>query len=149
MHQQMSKSAKINQLATVADGAAATTDINSASVDNSGFEGVLFLVAFGAITAGAVTSIKLQQSDDDGASDGWSDIADSAQTIADSDDNKTFYIDLYRPQKRYTRMVVDRGTQNAVVGAINAFQYPCHKQPTTHGTSVSGETHVAPAEGTA
>ena len=47
------------------------------------------------------------------------------------------------------RLVVDRGTQNAVVASANYIQYNARKQPTSHGTGVTGETHVSPGEGTA
>ena len=77
------------------------------------------------------------------------DLEGTAQTIADDDDDETFYIDLYRPRERYVRVVVDRATQNAVVASAEYIQYGPRKKPITHGTGVSGETHASPAEGTA
>ena len=144
----MSKCCKITPAIAPADGVAATTDINGAILDMQGFDGVLMIATFGAITAGAVTSIKAQQ---DTASGGgtMADLAGTAQTIADSDDEKVFYIDLYRPQERYVRLVVDRATQNAVVASAEYIQYMASDMPVTHGTNVSGETHISPAEGTA
>jgi len=144
----LSKETKISQVITPTAGAAGTSDINSSIIDMSGFEGVLFAVTFGAITGGAVTSIKVQQ----GAASDMSDAADlegSAQTIADTDDEKVFYVDVARPLERYVRLVVDRGTANAVVSSAIAVQYSPRNQPTSHGSGVSGETHVSPAEGTA
>lgn len=146
--QNASKEMKITQAITVTNGAAGTTDIAGVTLDMEGFEGVLMVITFGAITAGAVTSIKAQQ----GAASNLSDAADlegTSQTIADTDDEKTFYIDLVRPRERYVRLYVDRGTQNAVVASATYYQYGARKQPTTHGSNVSGETHVSPAEGTA
>ena len=104
----LSENVKISQAITVTDGAAGTTDINGATLDMSGHGCVLMAVTFGAIVFGAVTSIKAQQ----GAASDMSDAADlagSAQTIADDDDEKTFYIEIVRPTKRYVRLVVDRG----------------------------------------
>lgn len=144
----LSKNVKITQAITPTAGGAGTTDINGATLDMAGFEGVLMVVTFGAITAGAVTSIKAQQGNQSDLSDA-ADLAGTAQAIADTDDDKVFYIDLYRPEKRYVRLVVDRGTQNAVVASAEYIQYGAHKKPPTHGTGVSGETHVSPAEGTA
>jgi hypothetical protein len=144
----LSKQVKITQAITPTAGAAATSDINGATLDMAGFEGVLIEVVFGDITAGAVTSIKAQQ----GAASNLSDAADLAgtgQTVADTDDGDTFYIDLYRPTERYVRVVVDRGTQNAVVASATYFQYGAHDQPVSHGTTVNGELHVSPDEGTA
>lgn len=148
MHTNMFANCKVSQAVTPTAGAAGTSDINGATLDMEGFEGVLMIVTMGAITAGAVTSIKAQQ----GAASNLSDAADllgTAQTIADTDDEKVFLIDLFRPQERYVRLVVDRGTQNAVVASAEYIQYGARKAPVTHGTGVAGELHVAPAEGTA
>jgi len=146
---ELAKEGKISIAITSAAGVAATTDINGATLDMLGFERVLMIVSFGVITGSAVTSIKVQQ----GAASDLSDAADlvgTGQTIADSDDEKTFYIDLIKPRERYVRLVVDRGTQNAVVASATYIQYAAtRKAPTTHGTGVAGETHVSPAEGTA
>lgn len=142
------KRTKMTPAITPTAGAAGTSDINGATLDMSGYEGVLMIVTFGAITASAVTSIKAQQGAASDLSDA-ADLAGTAQTIADTDDDKVFYIDLYRPRERYVRLVVDRGTQNAVVASAEYVQYGAKKAPPTQGTNVSGETHVSPAEGTA
>jgi len=144
----LSKNTKISIAVTPTNGAAGTADIEGVTLDMQGFAGVLMVVAFGAITSGAATSIKAQQ----GAASNMSDAADltgTAQTIADTDDDKTFYIDLYQPLERYVRLYVDRGTQNAVVASATYVQYGTREAPTSHGTNVSGELHVSPAEGTA
>lgn len=129
--------------------AAGTTDIITDTVDMADFDGICWLVPFGTITGGAVTSIKAQQ----GAASNLSDAADllgTAVTVADTESDKTFYLDLYKPQERYVRAIVDRGSQNAVVHAILAVLYKGSKLPVSHGTGISGgELHVSPAEGTA
>lgn len=147
----LSKNDKISIAITPTEGVAGTADINGAILDMQGFEGVLMAVTFGAITGSAVTSIKAQQGAASNLSDA-ADLAGTAQTIADDDDDQTFYIDLFRPTERYVRLVVDRGTQNAVVASATYIQYgiqSARKAPVTHGTNVSGELHVSPAEGTA
>lgn len=140
---------KITQAIAPAAGVAGTSAINGATLDMTGFEGVLMVVTFGAITAGAVTSIKAQQ----GAASNLSDVADllgTGQTIADTDDEKTFYINIHRPAERYVRLAVSRATQNAVVASAEYFQYGARTLPVpSHGTNVSGEKHVSPTEGTA
>lgn len=139
---------KISSAVTPTDGAAGTDDIEGTTLDMSGFDGVLMLVRMGAITTNAVTSIKAQQ----GAASDLSDAADltgSSQTIADSADEKTFYIDLFRPQERYVRLYVDRGTQNAVVSSAHYIQYHARNKPTSQGSNVSGESFVSVGEGTA
>lgn len=144
----LSKNTKISTAITPTAGAAGTTDINGSILDMQNFDGVLATVRMGAITASAVTSIKMQQGDESDLSDA-ADLEGTGQSIADDDDDETFYIDLFKPTKRYVRLVVDRGTANAVVAAANYIQYGPRKAPTSHGTGVSGETHVSPDEGTA
>lgn len=144
----LSKEAKITIAITPTAGAAGTDDINGATLDMEGYDGVLAVVSFGAITAGAVTSIKMQQDTASGMGTA-ADLAGTGQTIADTDDGKTFYIDLAKPKERYVRLVVDRGTQNAVVSSATYIQYGSRVKPVTHGTNVAGELHVSPAEGTA
>lgn len=131
--------------------AAGTTDIESAGVDMSDWEGVMLFTTVGTITSGAVTSWKVQQSDDDGVTDAYSDLEGTGITIADDDDGQTFGTDLYRPKKRYVRAYIDRGTQNAVVGEIYALRYNGLRLPATNtvADTLTLELHVSPAEGTA
>lgn len=129
--------------------AAGTTDVNSTGVDMSGFSAVAFLVALGTLTATAVTSIKLQQSDDDGSADAYSDLEGSAITVADDDDNQIFVAEVVRPGKKYVRCVVDRGTANAVIDSIVAIQHQARSVPTTQPATTTVESSVSPAEGTA
>lgn len=144
----LSKQVKLQRVENAA--AAGTTDLTSDWVDTQGFEGVMFVAAFGTITAGAVTTIKAQQA---AASDGTgaADLEGTSITVADDDDNQIAAIDIFRPQERYVALVVDRGTQNAVVDGVIAILYGPRELPTTHDTAtvVSVETHVSPAEGTA
>ena len=142
-----SSNQKISSAVTIAAGAAGATNINGTILDMADFEGVLVIVQTGPIVAGAVTSIKMQQDSASGMG-GAQDLLGSGQTIADTDDNKTFYIDFHRPQKRYVRLVVLRATQNATVSATYQ-QYGFRKPPVTHGSGVSGETLLSSAEGTA
>lgn len=130
--------------------AAGTTDQNSTEVDMQGWDGVLFIAAFGALTATQVTQIKAQQD----AVTGMGSAADLAGTLvgplADGDGNKCLALDVYRPQERFVRCVVDRGTANAVIDGVIAIQYKGRKAPVTQGTTIAfAEAHVSPAEGTA
>lgn len=144
----LSKNVKISSAITPTAGVAAATDIEGTALDMQGFDGVLIVVRFGAITGGAATSIKAQEGNESDLSDA-ADLEGTSQTIADDDDDQTFYIDLCRPLKRYVRLYVDRATQDAVVASASYIQYGASKTPTTQGTNVSGELHVSPAEGTA
>lgn len=130
--------------------AAATTDVNSSTIDMANWEGVVFIAAVGALTATQVTQIKAQQGQLADASD-MADLAGSnTGPFADADGNKMLVLDLYQPQERYVRCVVDRGTANAVVDGVIAIQYGSRKAPTTHDTSVKATKFLqSPAEGTA
>lgn len=144
----LSKRTKIVQAITPTAGAAGATAINGATVDMAGWMGCLMKVTFGAITATAVTAIKAQQGQISDMSDA-ADLAGTAQSIADTDDDKVFYIDIYRPTERYLRLVVGRGTANAVVASAEYILYGPRKPPSAHGANVAGETFASPAEGTA
>jgi len=130
--------------------AAGTTDQNSSILDMQGCEGVIFLISFGTITAGAVTSVKAQQDTAVGG-ETMADLEGTSITVADDDDNQVVVLDIYRPQERYVRCVVDRDTQNAVIDGIIALQYGVDHAPTTNDatTVVSREIHASPDEGTA
>jgi hypothetical protein len=132
---------------TTTAGAAGTSAITSSAVDTAGYDGCLFIVPFGAIVSGAVTSIKVQQCDTSGGS--YADLTGTAQTVADTDDDKLFYVDVFRPVEQFLKRVVSRATQNATVGGIIALRYRGSVRPVTQGTNVSGESFNWPAEGTA
>jgi hypothetical protein len=129
--------------------AAGTSTINGTAIDMQNYNGVMFLIAFGAITSGAVTSIKAQGG---AASDGSdaTDLAGTAITVADTDDNKVFLLDVYLPGYRYVRPVVLRATQNAVVDSITAIRYDGRNRPTAHDGTTFGTAKlvVSPAAGT-
>ena len=130
--------------------AAGTTTQNGAIVDMSGYDGIMFIAAFGALTATQVTSLKAQQ----GTLVGGGDMADLAGTnvgpLADADSNKCLVLDVYRPQERYVRPVVVRGTANAVIDGVLAVQYAGMVKPTAHDVTVkAAEFHASPVEGTA
>jgi hypothetical protein len=100
--------------------AAGTTDQTSTVIDTQGFDGVLLIGAWGTITGSAVTSMRAQLSSDDSS---YSDMASSDQTVADTDDNKVTLLDVYRPTKRYIKVVMKRATQNAVIDGVFAVLY--------------------------
>ncbi len=143
-----SKNIKITPAITSANGVAGTSDIDGATLDMSGYEGVLMVCVFGVITGSAVTTIHAEQDSASGMGTA-ADLLGTSQTVADDDDGETFYIDLYRPRERYVRLAVPRATQNAVVASATYYQYGASDMPITHGSTVQGETHISPAEGTA
>ena len=141
---------KIVIASTTTLGAAAATTITSSSVDTAGFRECTFIVPLGTIVTNAVTSLKVQQSDDTGGSpDDFTDLLGSSQTIADDDDDKLKYVTVVNPKKRYLKCVVTRGTQNATIGGIIAILSGARLKPVTQGTGVAGEQFINVAEGTA
>lgn len=130
---------------------AGTTLQTGSAVDMAGWEGVKFYYQFGAITAGAVTSCKVQQSSDDGAADAYADLLGSSVTVADDDDGQVVVIDIKRPKERYLKPLISRGTQNAVIDGILAVRYGPRTKDTSEAaaTVVAREQHISPAEGTA
>ena len=129
--------------------AAGQTVQNGAVIDMANFEGVVFIAALGTLASGAVTGIKAQQGNQANLSDA-ADLAGTAVSIADTEDNELLVLDIYRPAERYVRAVVTRGTADAVIDGVIAIQYGARVLPVTQDTTVAGiETHVSPAEGTA
>jgi hypothetical protein len=142
--EQLLKKVKVTQGSTLTAGAAATTDINGSAVDMSNYQGLLIEVAFGTIVTNAVTKLIVQQSPSSSFSGTPSVLKEV--TVADDDDDKTFLIDVYKPQQslgRYVRVVVDRGTQNATVGPIMYTQYdPRTEAQNPAGTGIKSATHL-------
>jgi|CXWL01.1.fsa_nt_gi hypothetical protein len=111
-----------------------------------------FLLSLGAITSGAVTSIKAQQAEDDGAGSpqaSWADIEGSSITIADTDDSKTVSLEIVHPAKPHLRVVTSRATQDSVIDALHIEVAGDAVPVTQPSNSVGNEIHVCPDEGTA
>ena len=134
---------KLIEVKTVtADGTSAVT---SDAVDTQGWQGCRFFTAFG--TAAAGNTIKGQQSDDDAATDAYSDLAGTSLASTTSE---AVVMDIVKPRKRYLKAVIARGT-TSTLGNIWAELYGPVSEPstqTTTGTIVS-EISVSPDEGTA
>lgn len=127
--------------------AAGTSNVNSSSLDMANFTNVVFIASIGTITATAVTGIKAQESDDNST---WADLANTAVAVADTQSNKMALLEVIRPIKRYIRLVVTRGTANAVIDGVIAIQFAERKQPVTQDTTVAAsEVWVSPVAGTA
>jgi hypothetical protein len=115
--------------------AAGTSSQNGNTIDTLGYDSVAFVVAFGALTATQVTSIKLQSGDASDASD-MADVSGATSgALADGDGTKLLALELYRPSKRYVRVVVVRGTANAVIdGGIALLYRGAQLPPAPHST---------------
>jgi len=128
--------------------AAGTTDVNSTSLDMAGFGSVSFYAAFGTLTTGAVTSVKVQGSVDNAT---WSDLEGTLLAIPVGNNNKVLVTEVDAPVQRYVRLVVQRATANAVVDSVLAVQTNAGKEPVVHDltTVVASEFHHSPAVGVA
>lgn len=130
--------------------AAGTSTVDSDPVDATGAESVEFLVCWGAIVSGGVQSVKAQQGQVANMSDA-ADLANTAQAVADTDDNKVTRMEVIRPQEKYLRARVLRATQNSAIDAIIAILRFPKVRPIVQDATVQGtpEVHVSPDEGTA
>ena len=148
MENNLIKNVKITPAIVPSDGVAGAAVLYGEILDMANYESVLMIVTFGVITSGAATSIKAQQDSAVGGGT-MADLLGTGQTVVDTADDTTFYIDLIKPIERYVRLAVPRATQNAVVSSATYIQYNPRTKPTTQASGVSGELHVEPIEGTA
>lgn len=107
---------------------AATSAVESDVVDMSGYDGVLFLTRFG--TAAANNSVKVQQGEESNLSDAV-DLEGSGVVSGADPSNEAIYVDVYKPNKRYVRLYVTRGT-SSTLGEIWAIKYGPRKAPQVH-----------------
>lgn len=129
--------------------AAGTSDVNCTAVDMSDCEGVLFLAAFGTLTANQVTQIYAQEDDVVGMGNAANLTGTIVGPLADNASNKCLALAIHRPLKQFCRCVVDRGTANAVIDAVFAIKYGMKWKPAAaDATLYAAETHVYEIAGT-
>ena len=129
---------------------AGSSNVNGVSLDCQNDSCVVALVEFGAITAGAVTSLQWEGSDDGST---WAALDSMNTPVAADDDNQYFVTELHKPLNRYNRIVVRRATQNATIRSAQYIVGGARKVPTNvdgdaghgDGYGVRGHT-VAGAE---
>jgi hypothetical protein len=137
------------QINATAAGVTVLTGPNS--YDMQGYDGVVFIAAIGTLSATQVTFLGAQGSADGttwgavGTAAAPTNLIAGAQTAAmlDADSNKLLVLDIFRPQQRFVRAVLYRGTANAVVDGVIAIRYEAKKQPTVQDvTTVSASKFV-------
>lgn len=100
-------------IAAVAVGTGDTQNGNT--IDTQDAESIAFAVQFGAITAGAVTTLKVQAGSASDGSD-MADVAGASVSVPVSASDKVVWApEIHRPTKRYLRVCVTRATANAVI----------------------------------
>lgn len=131
---------------------AGTSDVSSNSVDTLGYEGVAFMCAAGVISASGSVTTKVQESSDDAVADAYTDVAGTAHVVsADTDDNKVFLTDIFRPEERYVRLTTTRGDGgNSVIDGVYVFLFRSTQNAVTQGSTVYAlKTLNHPVAGTA
>lgn len=140
----MNLSKQVEIKSAAATTAAGTSEVDGATIDMEGYEGVLFIAKFG--TAASGNTLQAQQ----GAASNLSDAADlegTLVTVGASDE--LVYLDLVRPQERYVRIQAQRGTSSTLDWVV-AIKYGARKLPVDNDTAgtIAGEVSISPAEGT-
>lgn len=123
--------------------ASGTSDRTSEVIDGLGYRRCCIVVHLAAVAANAVTQIYTKSSDavtDENTLSSGSNVADSAQSIADTDDNTVKYVD-FKFDKRYAQLTVDKDASNACAESAVAYLYGAKKKPVTQavGNTVVGE----------
>lgn len=128
---------------------AGTATITSIAVDTRGYGGALFFTSFG--TAAADNYIKVQQSSDDGSADDYTDLSGSQVVSGASPSNEDLYYDVYKPGKRYLKLLAVP-TTSSTVESMWVFLYHPNIAGANLGIvsgTLSGEAAQEPIEGTA
>lgn len=123
--------------------AAAQTAVETSAVDMANRHGARFTVLLGDVASGSVLGLKAQHSDT-GSGD-WVDLEGVlAFTAGASDaDNKLLVLDVIRPERRYLRVVLSRGTANAAVDGVLVDVYGHLAHPVTQGSTVLASDTLA------
>lgn len=128
--------------APIAAGATDVTNLPSISCANRDL--YCFIVGFGTIVTGAVTSLEVH-----GSTDGTNFSllktdtgANCSVAIADSQDNKFTLIEVVKPLGtiKNLRLVIKRATQDATVEGVTLITGNSRKMPSTQPASVIGLT---------
>lgn len=139
-----------NKVLSALDYASGTADRTGAIMDMQGYEGIVAIVKCAAVHDSATYSIKMQQ-DTDSAGGTMADLEGTGITIAGTDDNQVFMIEVHRPRERYVRLYVDKDTSNACAESAVYVLYGPKEMPVSNtvADAVTSEVHASPAEGTA
>lgn len=119
-----------------AAAAAGQTTLTTDTIDMAGWTGVMLVAHLGDVTDTSELGFAAHDSDESNAN--FDDLENPlAYTAGASDaDNKLMILDVVRPEKRYVRGVLTRGTANAVVNGIVAYKYGPINTPVTQGDTV-------------
>jgi hypothetical protein len=124
---------------------AGTGDTQTGNViDTAGFEAIAYQVSLGTLSAGAVTTIKLQEGNAANGSD-MADVTGSSISVPQATGSNSLWwsAEVVRPTKRYSRVAVVRATGNAVINGANVVMARGANEPPVLGANNAGG-NVAP-----
>ena len=144
------RNVKINYATAITGSTAAS---NYPGLDMRGFSGISFVPLISGTPATDGSSIKAQECSSSGFTTG-SDVADLTGTsVALSSSITDGYagLDLYRPNKRWVRMVHVKVSTADIFSSVVELQYRPGDAPVTHSTAKNHgvEYHAGPSTGTA
>jgi len=141
----MNLSSAVKVLEHIATTATGTTTITGTPVDMANYDGVLFVCKLS--TAAANNTMKAQQDTAVGMGSA-ADLLGSAIVPGASDE--ILWIDLFKPQERFVRAAVLRGTTTVIEWCI-AIQYTARLRPVSNALAgtIAGKVLASPIEGTA
>jgi hypothetical protein len=100
---------------------AATTTLNGSIVcDTQGADGITVIAALGDVTTGSVLGLQVQHGDSNSTT-GMTDITGASVGFtagASNADLKLLQVNVGKLTKRYVRVVITRGTANAVLNGV-------------------------------
>jgi hypothetical protein len=132
---------EIIKITAGAPTATGTSAVTGAIIDMAGWEGVLWLARLGSPAAN--NNIRAQQDTDPAGAT----MADLQGTLVTHATNNMLMLDLQRPQERYVRCVVTRGT-TTTIDTMVVIQYRSRNRPAVQPISTL-EQFLSPPEGTA
>lgn len=119
-------------LRVMAPQVAGATAVNGSVIDTQGYERICFVGVLGDGIATATASMKLQTGDRADGADA-TDVAGAITATVTSDgtntDNKLLILDIVKPTKRYSRIVVNRAVANHVIDSVIALLYDARLTP--------------------
>ncbi len=137
LNRQLTKAVKTVVVST--GSAAGTTNINCTTVDTAGYNAYRICVLLGTLTATQVTTVKVQEFTADTAAN-YTDVTGAiTNAAADGDGGKLMILEVYKPQQRWIRPIINRGTANAAITAAWVELHVPDFQPvsTTDTTNLS------------
>ncbi len=119
----------------------ASTDSNTAILDMSGFDGVIFITPVTTATTGSVVTLTVEENTANSDS-GMTAIAGAAATKTSPADGTLLVVDVYRPLERYVQAAITSATQVATFGASIAIQYSGSKMPISEAMTIADQAVV-------